>query len=93
MLKSVSVAGIEEKGIPFKKENIDLDEAAKTLSIGNLSWIECVVNDIVDETPKILEKLDIEMDPKLLLSGYVTAYEDAGDTLGIMLPFIVMGDS
>jgi magnesium transporter len=33
------------------------------------------------------------MDPKLLLSGYVTAYEDAGDTLGIMLPFIVTGDS
>ena len=93
MLKAVSIAGIEEQGVPFKKESIKLDEAAKTISIGNLTWIECVVDDIVDETPKILEKLDIKMDPKLLLAGYVTAYEDAGDTLGIMLPFIVTGDS
>ena len=93
MLKTVSMAGIEEQGVPYKKENIKLEEAAQTLSIGNLTWIECVVDDIVDETPKILEKLNIKMDPKILLSGYVTAYEDVGDTLGIMLPFIVTGDS
>ena len=93
MLKTVSIAGIEEQGVPFKKESIALDEAAQTISIGNLTWIECVVDDIVTETPKILEKLDIQMDPKVLLSGYVSAYEDAGDTLGIMLPFIVTGDS
>jgi len=93
MLKTVSIAGIEEQGVPFKKESIALEEAAKTVSIGNLTWIECVVDDIVNETPKILEKLDIKMDPKVLLSGYVSAYEDLGDTLGIMLPFIVTGDS
>jgi len=93
MLKTVSMAGIAEQGVPFKRESIALDEAAKIISIGNLTWIECVVDDIVSETPKILEKLDIQMDPKVLLSGYVSAYEDAGDTLGIMLPFIVTGDS
>ena len=93
MLKAVSIAGIDEHGVPFKKESVALDEAAKTISVGNLTWIECVVDDIVDETPKILEKLNIKMDPKVLLSGYVTAYEDVGDTLGIMLPFIVTGDS
>ena len=93
MLKTVSIAGIEEQGVPFKRESIALDEAAQTISIGNLTWIECVVDDIVTETPKILEKLDIQMDPKVLLSGYVSAYEDAGDTLGIMLPFIVTGNS
>ena len=93
MLKTVSMAGIAEQGVPYKKESIKLEEAAQTLSIGNLTWIECVVDDIVDETPKILEKLNIKMDPKILLSGYVTAYEDVGDTLGIMLPFIVTGDS
>ena len=93
MLKTVSMAGIAEQGVPYKKDSIQLEEAAQTLSIGNLTWIECVVDDIVDETPGILKKLDIKMDPKLLLSGYVTAYEDAGDTLGIMLPFIVTGDS
>ena len=93
MLKAVSMAGIAEQGVPYKKESIQLEEAAQTLSIGNLTWIECVVDDIVDETPKILEKLNIKMDPKILLSGYVTAYEDVGDTLGIMLPFIVTGDS
>ena len=60
MLKAVSIAGIEEQGIPFKKESVALDEAAKTISIGNLTWIECVVDDIVDETPKILEKLEIK---------------------------------
>ena len=61
MLKAVSIAGIEEQGVPFKKESIALEEAAKTVSIGNLTWIECVVDDIVTETPKILEKLDIKM--------------------------------
>jgi len=93
MLKTVSMAGIAEQGVPYKKESIQLEEAAQTLSIGNLTWIECVVDDIVTEAPKILEKLDIKMDPKVLLSGYVSAYEDIGDTLGIMLPFIVTGDS
>ena len=84
MLKTVSMAGIAEQGVPFKKENIALDEAAQTLPIENLTWIECVVDDIVSEAPKILEKLNIKMDPKVLLSGYVSAYEDVGDTLGIM---------
>jgi len=94
MLKTVSIAGIEEQGVPFKRESVALDEAAQSaISVGNLTWIECVVDDIVVETPKILEKLGIQMDPKVLLSGYVSAYEDAGDTLGIMLPFIVTGDS
>jgi len=93
MRKTVSMAGIAEQGDPLKKESIKLEEAAQTLSIGNLTWIECVVDDIVSEAPKILEKLDIKMDPKVLLSGYVSAYEDVGDTLGIMLPFIVTGDS
>ena len=93
MLKTVSIAGIEEDGIPFKKESIPLEDAAKRVSDGTFTWIECVVDDIVNETPKILQKLEINMDPSLLLSGYVTAYEDAGDTLGIMLPFIVTGDS
>ena len=93
MLKTVSIAGIEEDGIPFKKESIPLEDAAKRVSDGTFTWIECVVDDIVNETPKILQKLEIDMDPSLLLSGYVTAYEDAGDTLGIMLPFILTGDS
>ena len=93
MLKTVSIAGIEEDGIPFKKESIMLEDAAKRVSDGTFTWIECVVDDIVNETGKILQKLEINMDPSLLLSGYVTAYEDMEDTLGIMLPFIVTGDS
>ncbi|MFQ6025723.1 MAG: CorA family divalent cation transporter [Nitrosopumilaceae archaeon] len=93
MIKGVSIAGIQEEGTPFKKESIQLEEAARTISLGNLTWIECVVDDIVGETPKILEKLGITMDPKELLSGYLTSYEDQGDTLGLMFPFIVTGES
>ena len=93
MLKTVSIAGLEEKGIPFKKESIELEEAARTVSIGNLTWIECVVDDIVIESPKILAKLGITMDTSTLLSGYLTEYEDAGDTLGIMVPFIFTGEN
>ena len=44
MLKTVSMAGIAEQGVPYKKESIALEEAAQTLSIGNLTWIECVVD-------------------------------------------------
>ncbi len=95
MLKTVSVAGIEEQGVPFKKESITLEDAVAEYVVesGTLTWIECVVDDIVNETPGILEKLKIDMDPSVLLSGYITAYEDIGDTLGIMLPFIITGDS
>ena len=95
MLKTVSVAGIEEQGVPFKKESITLEDAVAEYVVesGTLTWIECVVDDIVNETPGILEKLKIDMDPNVLLSGYITAYEDIGDTLGIMLPFIITGDS
>ena len=95
MLKTVSVAGIEEEGVPFKKESITLEDAVAEYVVesGTLTWIECVVDDIVNETPGILEKLKIDMDPSVLLSGYITAYEDIGDTLGIMLPFIITGDS
>ena len=39
MLKTVSMAGIAEQGVPYKKESIQLEEAAQTLSIGNLTWI------------------------------------------------------
>ena len=52
MLKTVSMAGIAEQGVPFKKESIKLEEAAQTLSIGNLTWIECVVDDIVSRDTK-----------------------------------------
>jgi len=93
MLKTVSIAGIEEQGIPFKKESINLEEAAKIVSLGNLTWIEVVVDDIVAETPDILERLGITMEASTLLSGYITEYEDAGDTLGIMVPFIFTGES
>ena len=93
MLKTVSIAGIEEQGVPFKEENTSLDEATKHVSIGNLTWIECVVDDIATETPKILEKLKINMDSSTLLSGYLTEYEDVGDTLGLMVPFIFTGEN
>ena len=93
MLKTVSIAGIEEQGVPFKRESTSLDEATQHVSLGNLTWIECVVDDIVSETPKILEKLNINMDSSTLLSGYLTEYEDVGDTLGIMVPFIFTGEN
>ena len=93
MLKTVSIAGIEEQGVPFKKESVNLEEAARIISLGNLTWIEVVVDDIVAETPQILERLGITMEASTLLSGYITEYEDAGDTLGIMLPFIFTGEN
>jgi len=93
MIKAVSVAGLEAEGTPFKKPSVQLDEAARTISLGNLTWIECVVDSITTETPKILENLGITMDPAVLLSGYVSSYEDRGETLGLMLPFVVTGNN
>ena len=75
MLKTVSVAGIEGQGVPFKKESVNLEEAAKIVSLGNLTWIEVVVDDIVAETPEILDRLGITMKASTLLSGYITEYE------------------
>lgn len=93
MLKTVSITGMDKEGIPFKKENITIDHAVTMTGISNLTWIECVVDDIINETPSILQKIDIKLDSSILLSGYLTSYEDIIDTLGIMLPFIVTGSS
>jgi magnesium transporter len=92
MIKAVSVAGIQD-GTPYKKPTVQLEEAAKIIHIGTLTWIECVVDNIPTETPKILEILGITMDPSLLLSGYVSNYDDREDTLGIMLPFVITANN
>ncbi|MDE1769540.1 MAG: hypothetical protein KGI28_03165 [Thaumarchaeota archaeon] len=92
MIKSISVAGLEE-GVPFKKPTVNLEELSSISISGQLTWIECVVDNIVGETPKILEKLGITMDPSVLLSGYVSSYEDRADTLGLMIPFVVPGNN
>ena len=91
MIKAVSIAGLQTEGTPFKKPNVQFDEVTQTISLGNLTWIECVVDNIVEETPKILANLGITMDTSILLSGYMSSYEDRGDTLGLMLPFVVTG--
>ena len=39
MLKTVSIAGIEEQGVPFKRESTSLDEATQHVSLGNITWI------------------------------------------------------
>ena len=93
MLKTVSIAGIEGQGVPYKKESVNLEEVAKIVSLDNLTWIEIVVDDIVAETPEILDRLGITMKASTLLSGYITEYEDEGDTLGIMVPFIFTGEN
>src|SRR5579885_3360975 len=92
MIKAISVAGMQE-GVPFKKPAVELDELPAITSSGHLTWIECVVDNIIEETPKILNKLSISMDPSVLLSGYVSSYEDRGNMLGLMIPFVVPGNN
>ncbi len=92
MIKAISVAGLLE-GTPFKKPTVEIDELPGIISSGHLTWIECVVDSIIDDSPKILEKLGITMDASVLLSGYVSSYEDRGDTLGLMIPFVVPGNN
>jgi magnesium transporter len=92
MIKAISVAGLLE-GTPFKKPIVEIDELAEIISAGHLTWIECVVDSIIDDSPKILEKVGITMDASVLLSGYVSSYEDRGDTLGLMIPFVVPGNN
>jgi len=92
MIKAISVAGLEE-GTPFKKPAVPLEELSAIVSTEHLTWIECVVDNIIEEAPKILEKCNIAMDASLLLSGYVSSYEDRGDTLGLMIPFVVPGNN
>lgn len=92
MIKAVSAAGLQD-GTPFKNPDIGISDAAQLVTPGNLIWIECVVDSIIEEAPKILEKLGVTMDPSVLLSGYVSSYEDRGDTLGLMIPFVVPGNN
>ena len=89
MIKALSVAGLQTDGTPFKKPSVQLEEAIQEITHGHLTWIECVVDNIVNDTPMVLQNLGITMDPSVLLSGYVSSYEDKEDTLGVMLPFVV----
>ena len=66
--------------------------------IGNLIWpfTHSPISEYIFRTKSpdkslILTNLGITMDPSILLSGYVSNYEDRGDTLGLMLPFVVTG--
>ncbi len=93
MIKGVSSAGLLQDGTSFKNPSIGLEEAAQKITAGNFIWVECVVDSITEDTPKILERLGVSMDPSLLLSGYVSSYEDRGDTLGLMIPFVVPGNN
>jgi len=92
MIKSISIAGLEE-GTAFKKPTVELEELPGMISSGHLIWVECVADNIIEDSPKILEKLNITMDSSLLLSGYVSSYEDRGETLGLMIPFVVPGNN
>ena len=92
MIKAISVAGLQE-GTPFKKPTVNLEELPEIITSQHLTWIECVVDSITDDSPKILEKCSISMDASLLLSGYVSSYEDRGETLGLMIPFVVPGNN
>ncbi|NHH98864.1 hypothetical protein DYY66_0203 [Candidatus Nitrosotalea sp. FS] len=92
MIKAISAAGLQD-GTPFKKPTVDLEELTAITSSGHLTWIECVVDNIIEDTPKVLEKLSISMEPSVLLSGYVSSYEDRGETLGLMIPFVVPGNN
>ena len=92
MIKAISVAGLLE-GTPFKKPTVEIEELPGIISSGHLTWIECVVDSIIDDSQKILEKLGITMDATVLLSGYVSSYEDRGETLGLMIPFVVPGNN
>jgi magnesium transporter len=89
MIKAISIAGLQSDGTPFKKPSIQLEEAVREISHGHLTWLECVVDNIVNDAPTILQNLGINMDPSVLLSGYVSSYEDKEDTLGLMLPFVI----
>jgi len=92
MIKAISAASLQE-GSPIKKPTVDISELPGMISSGNLTWIECVVDSIIDDAPKILEKTGVTMDATTLLSGYVSSYEDRGDTLGLMIPFVVPGNN
>ena len=92
MIKSISVAGLQD-GMPFKKPSVTLEDLPAETTSGHLTWIECVVDSIIDDSPKILEKCSITMEASVLLSGYVSSYEDRGETLGLMIPFVVPGNN
>ena len=92
MIKGISVAGMQE-GTPFKKPTVNLEELPDIISGQHLTWIECVVDSITDDAPQILEKCSIAMDASVLLAGYVSSYEDRGETLGLMIPFVVPGNN
>ena len=92
MIKAISAASLQD-GTPIKKPTVELEELPGMISSGHLIWVECVADNIIEDSPKILEKLNITMDSSLLLSGYVSSYEDRGETLGLMIPFVVPGNN
>lgn len=93
MIKAMNLAGITTQGTSCKLSNITAEEVLSVSSSCTLSWTECIVDDLPEGAKEVAKALGITLDPSVLLTSYISGYEDRVDTLGLMLPVIMLSGS
>jgi magnesium transporter len=88
MIKHIYVSAVSTKGQPSKNIVEHGEQAINLTKESRLSWFNFVIGDISLGTEKVANELKLTLPPSILLSGYLSNYEDKSDILGMMLPIV-----
>jgi magnesium transporter len=88
MIKHIYVSTVSEKGKTSKTIVEKGEQAIDFAKKSRLSWFNFVIGDISLGTEMVANELKLTIPPGILLSGYLSSYEDKNDILGMMLPIV-----
>jgi len=88
MIRAIHCAGVTPDGSRIRVSTQNLDEALSCTDKCKLTWLDFVVSDLSLGPEEVVKSLELNLEPSVLFSGYLSNYEDKGDTLGLMIPVI-----
>jgi magnesium transporter len=88
MIKHIYISTLSNKGKTTKSIVEQTKQATDFIKESRVSWLNYVIGDISLGTEQVASELNLSLHPSSLLSGYLSAYEDRSDILGMMMPII-----
>lgn len=88
MIKHIFVSAISDKGDPSKTIVESTSQAIEFIKNSRLSWLNFIISDISLDLESIYNEMKLTLLPSVLMSGYLSNYEDNSNILGLMLPIV-----
>ncbi|MCP8307848.1 MAG: hypothetical protein H3Z52_06005 [archaeon] len=88
MIRAIHCAGVTPSGSRIRLSTQNLDEALSCTDKCKSTWLDFVVSDLSLGAEEVVKRLGLNLEPSVLFSGYLSKYEDKGDTLGLMMPVV-----